>query len=72
MVVEDTRDHHAIFGDEGERVMFFKSPLEMVEKTRLLLNDPDRRSNLRDAARAHILTGHNTYADRLRTMMDPS
>jgi spore maturation protein CgeB len=72
MVVEDTQDHRAIFGDEGERVILFQSPLEMVEKTRLLLNDHDRRSKLREAVHAHIVTGHNMYADRLRTMMDHS
>lgn len=72
MVVEDTVDHRTIFGPEGERVLYFASPAEMVDKTQLLLREPKTRTRLRDAVHLHISLGHNTYEDRLRTMIDLS
>jgi spore maturation protein CgeB len=70
MVVEDTSEHREIFGHEGVRVVYFNSPAEMVRKTTELLQDPHTRERLRDAAHAWIVGGHNTYADRLKTILD--
>ena len=70
MVTEDTVEHRQIFGEDGERVMYFRSPSEMVERTKLLLQDSAVRRKLRDAAHLHIVQGGNTYADRLRAMFD--
>lgn len=69
MVVEDTREHREIFGDDGGRVVYFRSPAEMVDKTQELLGDPAARRRLRDSAHLHITDGKNTYADRLRVML---
>lgn len=72
MVVEDTPEHREIFGAEGENVVYFRTPAEMLDKTRELLNDGTTRYRLRQNAHAVISQGHNTYADRLRTMTEPA
>lgn len=69
MVVENTAEHRAIFGNEGERVVYFSSPAEMVERTRELLNDALTRCRLRDGVHTHITTGKHTYTDRLHMML---
>jgi spore maturation protein CgeB len=70
MVIEDTDEHRAFFGGPGEAVMYANTPAEMVEATRTLVNDPDRRQRL--AGRSHdlIAGGPFTYADRLRSMLE--
>ncbi len=70
MVTEDTVEHRQIFGEDGERVIYFKNPSEMVEKTKFLLQDNALRRKLRDALHLHIVKGGHTYADRLRTMLN--
>ena len=70
MVTEDTVEHRQIFGEDSECVIYFKSPSEMVEKTKFLLQDQALRRKLRDAAHVHIVTGGHTYADRLRMMLN--
>jgi len=69
MVVEDTAEHRAIFGPDGETVCYFRTPQEMVAKTSWLLDHPAERERLRSAVHARIIRGHNTYADRLQAMI---
>lgn len=68
MVVEDTIEHRQIFGEDGENVAYFRTPAQMVEKARELLNNEPTRRRLRMNAHAHITHGKNTYVDRLQTM----
>jgi hypothetical protein len=70
MVVEDTVEHREIFGADGECVLYFKTPDEMVQKTKWLLEHPAERNRLKRAVHEHILAGHNTYADRLVSLID--
>ena len=70
MVAEDTVEHRQIFGEDGEHVIYFKDPSEMVEKTKFLLQDQTLRRNLRGAVHLHVVKGSNTYRDRLRTMLN--
>ena len=70
MVVEDTGEHRQIFGEDGARVLYFKSAREMVERTRMLLANENLQRSLRDNVHLHITKGENTYADRLRSMID--
>jgi glycosyltransferase involved in cell wall biosynthesis len=70
LVVEDTEEHREIFGDDGLRVIYFKSPGEMVEKAKWLLDHPCERERLKKNAHQHITEGHNTYADRLARMLN--
>lgn len=69
MVVEDTAEHREIFGDDGENVLYFTGPNQMVEKAKYLLTVPAERKRLRRNAHRLITTGRNTYADRLQTML---
>jgi spore maturation protein CgeB len=70
MLTEDTPEHREIFGDEGESVIYFQTVDQMVEKLRWLLDHDDERRRLEAAARASIVGGHNTYQDRLTTMLE--
>ena len=70
MVVEDTLEHREIFGEDGARVVYFKTAGEMVERVRMLLANEILRKALRDNVHLHITNGANTYADRLRTMIN--
>jgi hypothetical protein len=70
MLAEDTNEHRALFGPEGQAVRYFSSISEMLEKTRWLLARDDERARLAQAAHTLITKGPNTYTDRLRTMLD--
>ncbi len=68
MLVEDTAEHRDLFADS---VTYFRTPVEMVNQARQLLADPARRRDSADASHRRIVTdGANTYADRLRTILE--
>lgn len=69
LIVEDTADHRALFGADGEAVAYFASPEEAIEKTAALLRREDLRRDLARRAHAIVTTGGHTYADRLRSML---
>jgi spore maturation protein CgeB len=69
MLVEDTQEHRAIFGPDGESVVYFRSTPQIIEKTRWLLDRPSERQRLAAAAHARITTGANTYHDRVAAML---
>ncbi|OLE01344.1 MAG: hypothetical protein AUI36_44060 [Cyanobacteria bacterium 13_1_40CM_2_61_4] len=70
MLTEDTAEHRALFGPEGEAVVYFRSIPEMVDRARWLLQNESERKRLAAAAHAGITRGHNTYGDRLQTMLE--
>ena len=49
---------------------FFRTREEMVEKLRHLLAHAAERSRLKEAAYRIITRGHNTYRDRLESMLE--
>lgn len=69
LLAEETQEHHAIFGDEGQTVMYFQTIPEMVTKLQWLLEHDEERLRLARAAHHLIVNGGNTYADRLTTML---
>ncbi|MCW5717126.1 MAG: glycosyltransferase [Bauldia sp.] len=69
MVVEDTADHRALFGPEGEAVLYFRTAADAEANARRLLGDEVLRLRLRAAAQRRVRSGGNTYRDRLRTML---
>jgi hypothetical protein len=69
MLVEDTAEHHEIFGPDGETVAYFRSISEMIDKARWLLDRPAERNRLAAAAHARIINGGHTYRDRLAGML---
>ncbi len=70
MLTEDTAQHRAWFGAEGESVLYFQTPQEMVERVRWLLARADERARLAGAAHERITHGKHTYRDRLAAMLD--
>lgn len=69
LVVEDTADHRAIFGEDGESVRYFGSPDDAARICRELIDDVDERRRLASAVQTRIEGGRHTYQDRLREMI---
>src|SRR5437588_285087 len=65
----DTAEHHEIFGDDGECVLYVRNHSELVKKARCLLADDRLREKLANAAHARISGGGNRYRDRLEGMI---
>jgi spore maturation protein CgeB len=70
MLAEDTSEHREIFGEDGEAVVYFRSPQEAADRARALLTDPARRAQLSKAVEARISAGAHTYQDRLRSILE--
>ena len=70
VLAEDTDDHRALFGVEGECVVYFRTAEEGVEQARRLLADQQARARLASASHRVITTGAHTYADRLSSILD--
>lgn len=69
MLVEDTLEHREIFGSEGECVIYFSNPTEMLQRCTFLLSKPPVRGKMAAAVQKHVVEGRNTYADRLESML---
>jgi len=69
MLAEDTPEHREIFGPDGEAVLYFRTVHEMIDQTRWLLERHTERKRLAATVYARITGGQNTYADRLKTML---
>ena len=70
MVAEDTDEHRALFGADGERVCYFRSPAEAVERTRWAYSHPEERARMAASALALVTGGGHTYRDRLKLMLE--
>ena len=71
LLVEDTREHRRLFGDEGECVVYFDSAPRLIAQARRLVAAPALRAQLAAAAHQRIVVeGRNTYADRLARMLE--
>lgn len=70
MLTEETEEHRELFGPEGECTVYFRDEAEMLKKARWLLDHPEERSRLAAAAHARVTGGRNTYADRLKAMLE--
>jgi spore maturation protein CgeB len=69
MLAEDTEEHRAIFGSDGEAVYYFRTPAEAAVRVRSLMGDPAERARLAASARSRIAGGAHTYRDRLAVMI---
>lgn len=69
MLTEDTAEHRALFGPDGEAVRYFRTGQEMVEQARWLLAHEDERHRLAAAGYRLITQGGHRYADRLHQML---
>jgi spore maturation protein CgeB len=70
MIAEDTADHRAFFGGEGEAVLYFSSPQTAAEKCHWALDNPEKRIAMATRLHRVVTTGRNTYADRLNTILE--
>lgn len=70
MLAEDTSEHRDIFGEDKSSVVYFSTPVDLVEKVKYLLNHPELREQLRHNAHRLITSSANTYQDRLIQMLD--
>lgn len=69
MLVEDTAEHRALFGEDGAAVRYFRDTADLVERARELLDQPQLRVRLAQAAHERITRRGNTYRERLATML---
>jgi spore maturation protein CgeB len=69
MLAEYTEEHREILGNDLETVVYFRSPAEMVDRLKWLLDHDAERQRLGAAVRARITKGSHTYQDRLGTML---
>lgn len=70
LLVEFTAEHRDIFGPDGEAVSYFQDIPEMITRVRMLLANVAERERLAESVRNRITCGGNTYAHRLRTMLE--
>lgn len=69
-VVEDTEEHRGMFGPDGESVLYFKTPEELVRRVKEAFGSPELRDKLRKNAHRAITERPNTYVDRLKTILE--
>lgn len=69
MLVEDTPDHRALFGDAGETVLYVNGPDEARDALRRVLADPGLRARLASAAHTRVVHGGHTWNDRLDSIL---
>lgn len=69
LAMEDTPAHRQLFGPDGKSVVYFSDPESLVNACQRLLADKALRQRLRGAAREAVVSGRNTYADRLDQML---
>jgi spore maturation protein CgeB len=70
MIVEDTDEHRAIFGSDGDAVRYFRTPGEAAVLAKALLVDSRERARLRACAYDRISTCRHTYRDRLVSILE--
>jgi hypothetical protein len=70
MLAEDTDTHRELFATEGNDLLFFSQPEDMLKKADYLLKNVIMRFD--SAMRIHqlIMNGHHTYAHRLQLILE--
>lgn len=69
-VAEDTEEHREMFGPDGEAVLYFRTPEELVRRVKEAFVNPELRQRLRRNAHKAITGRPNTYVDRLKTILE--
>lgn len=69
MLVEDTEEHRDIFGADGEAVVYFRNAEEAADRASVLLRDSAERIRLARSCREKVISGANSYAERLSTII---
>ena len=69
VLAEYTEEHRQILGEDGDAVVYFRSPEQMIDRLQTLLSDENERLRLGDAIQKRITSGRHTYRDRLEAML---
>jgi len=69
LVVEDTAEHRALFGEQGVSVLYYQNAQNLAAQVTRLCSDDALRTRLASAVVQRVATEANTYAARLRTML---
>jgi spore maturation protein CgeB len=69
LVVEDTPDHRAFFGEDGESVRYFREASDIPRVCLALLVDPAERERLAQNAYLRIAQGSHRYVDRIHSIL---
>jgi hypothetical protein len=69
LLIEDTTEHRALFGEEDQAVVYFRSADEAASQAAALVNDEARRRRLAAASYRLVTAGPHTYADRLSELL---
>jgi spore maturation protein CgeB len=69
-VAEDTEEHREMFGPNGEAVLYFRTPEELVRWVKEAFGNPELRARMRTNAHRAITGKPNTYVDRLKAILD--
>jgi spore maturation protein CgeB len=69
MLAERTDEHQALFR-EGKEAVFFASPGELSEKVGYYLAQDAERSRIARNGYLRVTTGHHTYQDRVREIVE--
>jgi spore maturation protein CgeB len=66
LAVENTLEHRALYGPDGENVVYWNEGNELVQVARDLLKEPEKSDLLRHKLNQHMTTENShRYADRL-------
>lgn len=69
ILAEDTADHRELFGPHDHAVRYFKTIPQLVDQAKILATDPELRNRLAAQLRKRMNNRTDTYADRLKTML---
>lgn len=70
MIAEDTDDHRAVFGPDGEAVLYFSGVAEMIQRVLEVRHDSRKRRLMAERAHRAVVDGRHTYANRLTQMLE--
>ena len=69
-LAEDTTEHREILGPESETSMYFSNDDELIEKCCWLVANPEDAAAMGVRLAKRIHSGANTYADRLKCILE--
>ena len=69
LVVEDTKEHRAMFGADEASVLYYQDAESLAAQVTRLCSNEALRARLAGAAQARVATPENTYAARLRALL---
>lgn len=69
-LAEKTQEHEEILGQEGKTAIYFSNTSELINKARWMISNPDQSKEMGLKLRHKIVKGGNTYAERLKQILN--